>query len=400
MTDVGHIVIVGGGLAAANAAGELRERDHRGRITLLAGEPHVPYERPPLSKGVLLREAEPESAQVHPEEWYGEHEVELRTGTRATGIDLERRVVRTADGELAYDRLLLATGATPRSLPDLDRAGVPVTTLRTVEDSVALRDRLAGDLLVVGAGWIGLEVAAAARHAGGSVTVVDPAEQPLLAVLGPELGRRFAALHRAHDVDLRLGVVVDSAEPGGSFRLSDGSEVRPDLVVVGIGAVPDEALARDAGLAVDHGVLVDASLRTSDPHVHAAGDVANHDHPVLGRRIRVEHWDTAIHQGRAAARAMLGDATPYDRLPYFFTDQYDLGMEYVGSVGPDGYDDVVVRGDDLVAGTTALWTKDGRVVAGMHTNVWDATEALRALVGRPVPERLADPAVPLSDLVG
>lgn len=392
------IVIIGGGIAAANAARELRDRGHEDGIVVLAAERHLPYERPPLSKGILLGDATPESAHVMEQHWYDDNDVDLRTGTEVTAIDLDRRQVHAGAESVPYDRLLIATGATPRRLPDLDDSDVPVTYLRTIDDSVALKESFLGHFLIVGAGWIGLEVAAAARHAGVDVTIVDPAEQPLLGVLGPELGARFAALHRSHGVDLRLGTTIESTE-GGSVRLSDGHELTPDLVVVGIGAVPDDRLAREAGLAVDNGVLVDSTLRASDPYVFAVGDVANHDHPVLGRRIRVEHWDTAQHQGRAAARAMLGDDQPYERQPYFFTDQYDMGIEYVGSVGPDGADEMVVRGDDLVAGLTVLWAKDGTVVAGMHSNDWDATDTIRALVGQPVPEKFADPSVPLSDLV-
>lgn len=391
------IVIIGGGIAAANAARELRDRGHENGLVVLAAEPHLPYERPPLSKGILLGDATPESTHVMEQDWYDANEVDLRTGTEATSIDLDRRQVHAGAESVPYDRLLLATGATPRRLPDLEDAGVPVTYLRTVDDSVALKRSLSGTILVVGAGWIGLEVAAAARLAGADVTVVDPAEQPLLGVLGPELGARFADLHREHGVDLRLGTSVESAA-GGAVRLSDGHELTPDLVVVGIGAVPDDRLGREAGLAVDNGILVDATLRTSDPYVFAVGDVANHHHPVLGRRIRVEHWDTAQHQGRAAARAMLGEDEPYTRLPYFFTDQYDMGMEYVGSVGPDGPDEVVIRGKDLVSGLTVLWAEDGTVVAGMQANDWDATDTIRALVGKPVPARFGDTGVPLADL--
>ena len=391
------IVIIGGGIAAAHAARELREHGHEGGIVVLAAERHLPYERPPLSKGILLGDATPESAHVMEQHWYDDNDVDLRTGTEVTSIDLDRRQVHAGAESAPYDRLLIATGATPRTLDDLDSAGVPVTYLRTLDDSLALRDALTGTILVVGAGWIGLEVAAAARLAGADVTVVEPAEQPLLGVLGPELGAKFAELHRGHGVDLRLGTSIDSAADG-TVRLSDGHEVTPDLVVVGIGAVPDDRLAREAGLKVDNGVLVDSTLRTSDPYVFAVGDVANHDHPVLGRRIRVEHWDTAMHQGQAAARAMLGEDEPYDRMPYFFTDQYDMGMEYVGSVGPDGADEVVVRGDDLVAGLTVLWAKDGTVVAGMQANDWDATDTIRALVGEPVPEKFSDTSVPLAEL--
>jgi 3-phenylpropionate/trans-cinnamate dioxygenase ferredoxin reductase component len=392
------IVIIGGGIAAANAARELRERGHEDGIVVLAAERHLPYERPPLSKGILLGDATPESAHVMEQQWYDDNDVDLRTGTEVTSIDLDRRQVHAGAESVPYDRLLIATGATPRHLADLDDSDLPVTYLRTVDDSVALKEAFLGHLLIVGAGWIGLEVAAAARHAGMDVTVVDPAEQPLLAVLGPELGARFAGLHRGHGVDLRLGTGVDTTE-GRTVRLSDGHELTPDLVLVGIGAVPADGLAREAGLAVDNGILVDATLRTSDPYVFAVGDVANHDHPVLGRRVRVEHWDTAQHQARAAARAMLGDDEPYERLPYFFTDQYDMGMEYVGSVGPDGHDEMIVRGDDLVGGLTVLWAKGGTVVAGMQSNDWDATDTLRALVGQPVPERFSDTSVPIADLV-
>jgi NADPH-dependent 2,4-dienoyl-CoA reductase/sulfur reductase-like enzyme len=253
---------------------------------------------------------------------------------------------------------------------------------------------------VIGAGWIGLEVASAARQAGGQVTVVETAPLPLARVLGPEIATVFAGLHREHGVDLRLETGLDSiARDGGrvTVRLSDGHELSPDLVVVGIGAGPDDRLASTAGLATDNGVLVDAALRTSGRDVWAAGDVANHDHPTLGR-VRVEHWDNAIHQGKHAARAMLGDDAAYDRQPYFFTDQYDLGMEYVGHVGPDGYDEVVVRGDLEGRVFSALWLADDRVVAGMHVNDWDATDALRAVVGTPATGRVRDPSVPLADL--
>lgn len=393
-----NIVVVGGGVAAASAARELREQGHTGSLTVVAAEPHLPYERPPLSKGVLLGSAEPESTTVLPQEWYDAHGVDLRTGTPASEVDLEAGSLRVGEERLPYDRLILATGATPRHLPELDGAGLPVTYLRTLEDSLALEPRLAGHLLVVGAGWIGLEVTAAARLAGAEVTVVEPAAQPLLAVLGPEVASGFATLHRGHGVDLRLGTSLASVH-GGVVELSDGHRVTPDLVVVGVGAVPADELAREAGLATDGGVLVDATLRASDPHVFAVGDVANHDHPVLGRRLRVEHWDTAIHQGRAAARAALGQDAPYTRMPYFFTDQYDVGMEYVGSVGPEGYDEVVIRGDGLTAGMSALWLKAGRVVAGMHANDWDAIDHLRALVGAAAPGRVHDLDASLADLV-
>ncbi|QZY27994.1 NAD(P)/FAD-dependent oxidoreductase [Nocardioides coralli] len=397
-----HIVVVGGGLAGAKAVDELREQGYDGDITLIAAEHHTPYERPPLSKGILLGDAGPDAPFVHEAHWYADHGVELLTGTPASALDVAGRRVEVGDRTITWDKLLLATGSQPTRLAMVDESGVDLTYLRRLEDSLALKERLGGDLLVIGAGWIGLEVASAARKAGGSVTVVDTAELPLLGVLGPEVARSFADLHREHDVDLRLDSGLDSISRDGdriTARLAGGHEVHPDLVVVGIGARPDTGLAEAAGLDTDDGVLVDATLRTSAPDVWAAGDVANHDHPSLGR-VRVEHWDNAQEQGKHAARVMLGDDAPYDRQPFFYTDQYDLGMEYVGHVGRDGYDEVVVRGDlsgDRVF--TALWVKDDRVAAGMHANDWDATETIRALVGRAADDRVRDPDVPLADLV-
>ncbi len=401
-----NIVIVGGGLAAANAAEELRSQGHDGPITLFAAEPHLPYERPPLSKGVLLGNDEPDSVLVHDQQWYDEHKVDVRTGTEVTAIDLDRQHVHAGDETIPYERLLLATGARPRRLAMADDAGVRVSYLRTFEDSAALKQQLTGHVLVIGGGWIGLEVASAARQAGAEVTIVEPMALPLLGVLGPRLATVFADLHREHGVDLRLETGVDSirkADDGtAAVRLTDGHELTADLVVVGIGVQPADDLARGAGLTTDNGVVVDATLRSSDPHVFAAGDVARHDHPVLGRPIRVEHWDTAIHQGKAAARAMLGHDEPYTRLPYFFTDQYDLGMEYTGYAEPDGYDQVVIRGDLHARAFIAFWLRDQRVVAGMNVNIWDAIEPIQELIHsgeRVDAATLADLGVPLGELV-
>jgi NADPH-dependent 2,4-dienoyl-CoA reductase/sulfur reductase-like enzyme len=286
-----------------------------------------------------------------------------------------------------------------------DESGGRVAYLRTIEDNRRLRDAFgsAGRIVIIGGGWIGLEVAAAARTAGAEVTVVEMQDLPLQGVLGPEVARVFAGLHRDHGVDLRLGAGVDGidgrADGTSDVRLTDGSSLPADLVVVGIGVQPEVALARAAGLAVDDGVLVDARLRTSDPHVFAVGDIAGHDHPVLRRRVRVEHWDNAIHQARAAVRVMMGGDEPYERLPYFFTDQYDLGMEYVGSVGPDGYDEVVLRGDVEGRVFSAFWLRGGRVLAAMHANDWDLIDPIRGIVGREVDRaRLADAAVPLDEV--
>jgi 3-phenylpropionate/trans-cinnamate dioxygenase ferredoxin reductase component len=385
--------VVGAGLAGAKAVEALRTEGFDGRLVLFGAEPHRPYERPPLSKAYLMGKAERESAFVHPAQWYAEHDVDLRTSTPVAGLDRHAHELMTADGEpLHYDKLLLATGATPRKLrlPGAELHGVHY--LRTVDESDTLRAafRSGARVVIVGAGWIGLETAAAARTAGATVTVLESAPLPLLRVLGPQMAEVFASLHREHGVDLRLGVNVAAIRPAdgdasvaGSVALDDGTVLDADAVVVGVGVVPNVDLARSAGLAVDDGVLVDAHLRTSDHDVFAAGDVANADHPVLGRRIRVEHWANALNQPAVAARTMLGGDDVYDRLPYFFSDQYDLGMEYLGYAGAD--DEVVVHGDLGAREFVALWQRDGRVVAGMNVNVWDVTDRIRELIlsGKP-----------------
>jgi len=385
MSEPRTVAVVGAGLAGAKAVEVLRAEGYGGRIVLFGDEPHRPYERPPLSKGYLQGNDERDTVFVHPENWYGEHDVDLRLGTEVTGLDRHAHELMTAGGQpVRYDRLLLATGASPRHLrlPHADLPGVHY--LRNLDDSDALRAafRPGANVVVIGAGWIGLETAAAARTAGATVTVLESAELPLLRVLGPQMAQVFAGLHRENGVDLRLGVEVAGLRADGStvtgVELGDGAVVDADAVVVGIGVAPNVDLARSAGLDVDNGVLVDASLRTSDPHVFAAGDIANAEHPVLRRRIRVEHWANALHQPEVAAQSILGKDAVYDRLPYFFTDQYDLGMEYVGYATAD--DDVVVRGDLESREFVALWVRDGRVVAGMNVNVWDVTDRIRDVI--------------------
>mgnify|MGYP000022699670 CR=1 FL=1 len=398
-------VIAGGGLAAAKAAETLREQGADGRILLIGDEPDLPYERPALSKDYLQGKSAREKIFVHDGAWYRDHDIEFRSGTAVTGIDRGGRRVTLSDGEqVGYDRLLLATGATPRRLPvpgaDLDG----VLYLRTVRESERIRDTLAAAsrVAIIGAGWIGLEVAAAARAAGVSVTVLEVERQPLLAVLGSRIASVFADLHRGHGVDLRLGAraaeIVGEHGKVSGVRLADGARLDVDAVIVGIGAIPNTDLAAAAGLKVDNGVLVDAGLRTSDPGVFAAGDVANAYHPLLGTHIRVEHWANALNQPAVAARGMLGQEAVYDRLPYFYTDQYDLGMEYSGYTPPGHNDDVVVRGDLDSRRFIAFWIKDGRVAAGMNVNTWDVTDQIQDLIrsGLPVDrDRLADPGVPL-----
>ncbi len=399
-----RVVVVGGGLAAGTCVTELREGGHDGPIVAFAEEPHVPYERPPLSKDLLLDKGTEDDALVHEQAWYAEHDVDLRTGTAVTSVDLAAREVVAGTDRTPYDHLVLATGSRPRRLRLADESGAPVAYLRTLEDSRRIRSALtAGARIgIVGGGWIGLEVASAARNADAAVTLVESLEQPLLRVLGAEVAGIFAGLHREHGVDLRLGAAltgIDRDGEGAVLTLADGEQVPCDLVVVGVGVEPVTDLAAAAGITVDDGIRTDSRLRTSARDVYAAGDVANADHPVLGRPVRVEHWDTAIQHGAVAAATILGQERHAEKLPYFFTDQYDLGMEYVGSPGPDGFDRVVVRGDTAGRVFTAWWLRGDRVVAGMHANDWDAIDDVKRLVGSTVePDRLADESVALADL--
>ena len=406
MADERTFVVVGGGLAGAKAVQALRDRGFAGRLVLLAGEEHLPYERPPLSKDYLKTGEGLEDAYVHDAQWYAAHDVDVRTGTVVSAIDRDARVVVTAAGErVGWDRLLLATGSSPRhlDLPGVDLAGV--LSLRTIEDSDRLRDALGSEaaVVLVGGGWIGLEVAAAAREAGATVTVLESLDLPLVRVLGPTVAAVFADLHREHGVDLRTGVqvreLVGEAGRVTGVRLGDGSTVPADVVVVGIGATPNTGLAQEAGLEVDNGIVGDAVGRTSDPDIFVAGDVANVEHPFLGRRVRVEHWANALNQPDLVAAAMLDQAGPEAELPFFYTDQYDLGMEYHGLGSPD--DDVVVRGDLGAREFVAFWLRDGRVTAGMNVNVWDVGDAVKGLIrSRTEVDRakLADGDVPLENL--
>lgn len=403
------IVIVGASLGGAKAAEALREAGYEGGVVLIGEEHERPYERPPLSKGYLLGKTPREKIYVHPPQWYAEHDITLRLGTAVAAIDPAGHTVTLADdGRVEYAKLLLTTGSVPRRLPvpGADQDGV--LYLRRVDDSDRIKAALrpGARIVVIGAGWIGLEVAAAARESGAEVTVLEALELPLLRVLGREVAQVFADLHRDHGVDLRLGVKVAELTGDGTtvsgVKLADGTTVAADAVVVGIGIAPAVGLAEAAGLEVDNGIKTDRQLRTSDPDVYAAGDVANAYHPLFDRHIRVEHWANALNQPQTAARALLGqpDAV-YDRIPYFFSDQYDLGMEYVGYVEPDGYDRVVFRGDPATREFIAFWLSGGRVLAGMNVNVWDVTDPIRELVrsGRVVDaDALADPKVPLGEL--
>jgi 3-phenylpropionate/trans-cinnamate dioxygenase ferredoxin reductase subunit len=403
-------LIAGASLAGAKAAQSLREEGFQGRIVLVGEESERPYERPPLSKGYLLGATGRDEIYVHPQPWYGEHQVELLLGTAVTAIDPARHEVSLSNGSrIGYAKLLLATGSSPRrlQLPGADPNNV--LYLRRIDDSDRLKATLqaASRVAIIGAGWIGLETAAAARAAGAEVSVLEGASLPLLRVLGREAAEVFAGLHREHGVDLRCGVqVAEIIGRGGQavgVRLADGSRIDADAVIAGIGITPNAELALAAGLEVDNGVRVDEHLRTSDADIYAAGDVANAFHPLLGQRIRVEHWANALHQPQVAAKAMLGQDAAYDRLPYFFTDQYDLGMEYSGYVEPDGYDEVIFRGDVEARQFIAFWLRGGQVLAGMNVNIWDVNDAIQDLVraGERVDTgALRDVKTPLGSLVG
>ncbi|MEV0677973.1 FAD-dependent oxidoreductase [Actinosynnema sp. NPDC050436] len=381
MAEPQRIVIVGSGLAGASAAGALRDRGYDGELVLIGRETHRPYELPALSKELLLGNAE-SPHPVHEPDFYESRAVDLRLGVEIAELRLtDRAAVDTNGVAHSYDRLVLATGSTPRTLPVPGADRARPRTLRTVEDSVALRAALVErpEVVVVGAGWIGCEVAAAARSHGAVVTVVDPVDLPLRRVLGPVVGAVFRDLHERNGVRWRLGVGVDGFVPGG-VRLADGTEVRGDLVVLGVGAKPNTGPAERAGLAVaEGGVAVDAALRTSHPDVCAVGDIAAHDHPRYGRRVRVEHWANARGQGEHVAGTLLGADEPYSAVPYFFSDQYDLGMEYRGLADAEE-DELVVRGDLGSRDFTAFWLREGRVRAAMNVNQWDDGEALQHLV--------------------
>ena len=387
MTTSSTFAIVGGGLAGAKAAEALRDKDFDGHVVLFAAEEHLPYERPPLSKEFLLGKKQFGDFTAAPSAWYRDHHIELQLGTEVSAIDREAHTVSLPDGTaVSYDKLLLATGSSPKRppIPGADADGVHY--LRTIDDARALTALLTegAALAIVGAGWIGLEVAAGARERGASVTVVEAAQVPLMAALGREAGAVFAAMHRDHGVDLRLEATVDEITTSGGratgLKLGDGSTVTADAVLVAVGAAANIGLAEHAGLATGNGgVLVDASLCTSDPDIFAVGDIAAAEHPVFGTRIRTEHWANALKQPAIAAAGMLGKPQEYTELPYFFTDQYDLGMEYVGHA-PE-YDRVVFRGDLDAREFTAFWLDgENRVLAGMNVNIWEGLDDIKSLV--------------------
>lgn len=378
-----RIVIVGAGLAGASAAAALREQGFDGEVTLFGREPHYPYELPPLSKGILLGQTD-EPDWVRNSSYYSDYGIGLRRGTAIAALRPVEHTVVDADGvEHDYDRLLLATGSRPRTVPGLDVPGAHL--LRTWDDALALREQLVAGarVVIVGAGWIGCEVAAAASTRGARVSVVDPLPLPLRGVLGDKIGAVFRDLHTDRGVALHLGKVaagIDTRHGTRVVRLDDGGELPADVVVVGVGAAPRTELAERAGLELaEGGVAVDAALRASAPDVYAVGDIAAHDHPRYARRVRVEHWANAKDQGTHVAANLLGGDEPYTASPFFFSDQYDLGCEYRGLADPSA-DELVVRGELASREFLAFWLHDGRVTAALNVNSWDHGDELQALV--------------------
>jgi 3-phenylpropionate/trans-cinnamate dioxygenase ferredoxin reductase subunit len=381
---VRKIIIVGASLGGASAALALREQGYDGELLVIGTEAHLPYERPPLSKAVMLGERD-EPDWVAERKTYADQDITVMPGTTVTRIRPGDRMVEAAGVDHPYDALLLATGASPRRLavPGADLPGV--LTLRTLDDALAIRRRFTegARVVIVGAGWIGCEVAAAARRHNASVTMIDPAAQPLVRVVGVEVGAAFAGLHRDHGVDLRLGVGVlgfDGDSRVTAVAVAGADPVPADTVVVGVGVQTNIGLAVEAGLeTADGGVAVDATLCTSDRRIYAVGDIAAHDHPAYPHRVRVEHWANAKDQGRHVAQNLLGAAVPFTARPFFFSDQYDLGCEYRGLADPER-DELVIRGDLNSREFTAFWLRNSAVAAAMNVNQWDDGDALQRLV--------------------
>ncbi|MFB9908704.1 NAD(P)/FAD-dependent oxidoreductase [Allokutzneria oryzae] len=374
-------VVVGAGLAGAKAAETLRAEGFDGRVVLLGEEDRRPYDRPSLSKGFLRGERGAAAPWVHPAEFYADNDIELRVGERVAALDRENRDVVLVSGErIAFDRLLLATGATARPLavPGANRPSVHY--LRTMADAEALRSAVDGAerVAVVGGGWIGTEVAASARRLGRKVALLERRGSPLQTVLGVRMGEVFRDLHAENGVELHTGVTVTEIVEAGVR--TDRGLVEADLVVVGIGVRPRVELARAAGLSIEDGIVVGEHLETSSPGIYAAGDVATVRHPLLGRKVRVEHWANAHGQGPVAARNMLGHNVVHSEVPFFFSDQYDLGMEFRGVARPS--DELVVRGDVDAREFIAFWLSGGRVTAAMNVNVWDSGQLLEALIAQ------------------
>ncbi|MBX3067627.1 MAG: FAD-dependent oxidoreductase [Cryobacterium sp.] len=409
MSEKKQFIIVGGGLAGVSAAEELRKQGFDGGIKIVGKENHAPYIRPPLSKGYLNGSDGLDAVYVHPETWYGENSIELMTGTKVFGVNAQDKEITISGGRpLSYDKLLLATGSSPRLLT-IDGAELGgVYYLRTLEDSQKLRGELAEggrNLVLIGSGWIGMEVGATARTLGSEVTILERDPIPLANAIGDEMGTLFADYHREKGVKLRTSVMVERILGNHGkvtgVELAGGEVVPADMVLIGVGAVPNVALADDAGIITENGIVTDQAMQTSDPDIFAAGDVANAFHPLANMRLRSEHWANALNEGPAAARGMLGQNESFEDIPYFYTDQFDLGMEYSGYGPMTRGAEIVYRGDKAAREFVAFWIKDERVVAGMNVNVWDVNEQVQRLIkSQKVVDlsKLTDATVPLEEI--
>jgi 3-phenylpropionate/trans-cinnamate dioxygenase ferredoxin reductase subunit len=406
MPDRQTFVIIGANMAGGRAAQALRKEGFTGPIVLIGEEPDAPYERPPLSKEYLRGQVAKEKIYLAKEDFAAENDVDLRLGVRAERIDVAQRAVTLASGEsVAYDKLLIATGGRPRRLtvPGADLDGVYY--LRTFADSEAIAAELQEGkrAVVIGAGFIGAEVAASARMQGLDVTLLEIASVPLERALGADVGRIYAQLHRDHGVDLRLDEGIERIE--GATRAervvtTKGNSIDCDFVVAGVGIEPNVEIAEGTGIDVDNGIVVDEYCRTNVEDVFAAGDVANFYHPVLEQRFRVEHWENAQGQGRAAALNMLGRDEPYTDIPWFWSDQYDVNMQYAGHAS--SWDATAVRGDPEARDGTIFYLKDGRFLAVLAFNRFRDVRRARALLAAgvsPDPAQLADEDVDLQSLM-
>ena len=404
MTD--QVVIVGAGHGAGQVVATLRQQQYAGRIVLIGEESWLPYQRPPLSKKFLAGDMPAERLFVKPPSFYEDPAIDLRLGTRVEAIDRKARSVRTADGEtIRYTDLVLATGSRVRrlELPGSDLAGIHY--LRGIDDVNAIRDDLepAERIVIVGAGYIGLEVAAVAAELGKTVTVVEMADRVMSRVVSPGLSSFYADVHRAAGVELRLGTgVTGFAGAGGrvSGVIVPGGETLPaDLVVVGVGIVPNVELAADAGLEIDDGIVVDEHCRTTDPHVFAIGDCTAHPSRVYGRRIRLESVPNALEQARVAVLNIQGGNDVYDQVPWFWSDQYDLKLQIVGL--STGYDRTVLRGDPATRSFSCAYLRGDRLIAVDAVNNPKDFMQAKALIAKgamPDPDRLGDAAIPLKEL--
>jgi 3-phenylpropionate/trans-cinnamate dioxygenase ferredoxin reductase subunit len=378
------LVIVGASVAGAKAAEGARSEGWSKPIRLVAKEAVLPYERPPLSKAVLIGRDPPSVARVFPGRFYATNEIDLVMGTAATSLSVADHTVELEGGRrLGFERVVLATGSSAKTLPTPGGELPGVHTLRTIEDMFALRDELLPGrrVGVVGGSWIGTEVSACARQRGCDVVIAVTGQTLLERVLGVEVGRYYEDLHRAHGVELRLGVGVQGLEGRDRverMRLTDGTTADVDVVVAGVGVRPNIELAAAAGLDTAQGVLVDGRLASSHPDVFAAGDIAEEQHPVLGRRVRVEHWANALNQGSVAGSNAAGASKVYDGIPYFFSDQYDSSMEYSGWQLP--WDQVVLRGNPADGQFVAFYLSGGKLTGGANVNVDGVNDEVQRLL--------------------